>query len=177
MDYTILKFINSFAGKWQWLDTAGVIFSDFLIYALPLIIFLIYFLSSKKNRIVQMAIKIIVAVVLVSVVEYLTNQIAARPRPFIAHKEIYQLAKFFALPTDFSFPSGHTSLAFSMALVVLLDWKKFGLILLIPAFFIGIGRIFVGVHYPSDILGGIVLAALIVYFIWRVYSRLFYKQL
>lgn len=165
MDYTILTFINSFAGKWPWLDTIGIIFSDFLIYALPLIIFGVYFFSKKRKKIGKMALKIIGAVILVALVEHITNQVVARPRPFISHNEVYQLAKLFAPPTDFSFPSGHTALAFAMSFSVLVDWKKFGLILLIPALLIGLSRIFVGVHYSTDILGGIITAALSVFII------------
>ncbi|MDA2935939.1 phosphatase PAP2 family protein [Patescibacteria group bacterium AH-259-L05] len=165
MDYSLLTFINSFAGKWLWLDMIGIIFSDFLIYALPLIIFGVYFFSKKRKKIGIMAVKIISAVILVALVEYITNQVVARPRPFITHNEIYQLTKFFVPPTDYSFPSGHTSLAFVMVFSVLVDWKKFGLILLIPAFLVGLSRIFVGVHYPIDIVGGIVTAILAVFVI------------
>lgn len=177
MDYTILTFINSFAGKWLWLDMICLMLSDFLIYAIPLIIFLIYFLSKKRKKIGRTAVKIISAVILVAIVEYITNHVVARPRPFITHNEIYQLAKFFASPTDFSFPSGHTALAFAMAISVLVDWKKFGLILLIPALLIGLSRIFVGVHYPADILAGIItaiLAVLIIEFIFRKFK--FFRQ-
>lgn len=165
MDYAILKFINGFAGKWLWLDSLGIIFSDFLIYAIPLIIFGVYFISKKRKKIGIMLVKIMSAVILVALVEYTTNQVVARPRPFISHNDIYQLAKFFALPTDYSFPSGHTSLAFALSFSVFINWKKFGLILLIPAFLVGLSRIFVGVHYPVDILGGIITALIVVYFV------------
>lgn len=158
MDYNFLKWFNSFAGQWEWLDILGLIFAEYLIFAIPLIIILVYFFSKNRKKILPIILKIILALALVYALNYLISLIFTRPRPFVNNNEIYQLAKLFAKPTDFSFPSYHTATAFVFAFMVLLDWKKFGIILLIPALIIGFARIFAGVHYPTDILGGILIA-------------------
>lgn len=158
MDYSLVKFINSFAGQKEWIDITGVFISDFLIFALPLIIFAVYFFSKKRNKIGLIIVKIALGLILITGINIVIAQIIGRPRPFIGHREIYQLGKFLVGPEDFSFPSGHTTAAFVMAITVLLDWKRFGIILLILAILIGFGRIFIGVHYPSDVLAGIIVA-------------------
>lgn len=158
MDQAFIKWFNGFAGQWEWLDILGLICAEYLIFAIPLIIILVYFFSKKRKKILSIILKIILALALVYILNYLISLIIARPRPFVNNNEIYQLAKLFTKPTDFSFPSYHTATAFVFAFMVLLDWRKFGIILLIPALIIGFARIFAGVHYPTDILGGILTA-------------------
>jgi undecaprenyl-diphosphatase len=91
--------------------------------------------------------------------------------------EVYQLTKFFAQTKDYSFPSYHTAGVFVLALVVLFDWRKFGIILLVPAIIVGIARVFAGVHYPSDILGGILTALISVFFINYLLSKFIFNKI
>jgi undecaprenyl-diphosphatase len=55
---------------------------------------------------------------------------------------------------DASFPSDHASAAFSIAFAVFLFDRFVGSLFLTAACVIGIGRVFIGVHYPSDVLAG-----------------------
>jgi len=171
MDYFILKWINGLAGRNFLTDVGGVMLAEFLIFCLPLIIILVYFFSPKRKNLLPLCLKIILSLILVYALNYLFNLIFLRPRPFVDHGEIYQLAKFFSKTTDYSFPSYHTAAAFVFAFAVLLDWRKFGIILLVPALLIGLGRIFIGVHYPTDILGGIMTALIAVEAINFVFSH------
>jgi undecaprenyl-diphosphatase len=164
MDKFILQWVNNFAGKREWLDILGVMVSEYLIFLLPIIIFLVYFFSKKSAGFLIFK-KILLSLVFVYLFNYLIGYLVARSRPFVADKGIYQLAKFFAQASDYSFPSQHTAAAFVLALIVFFDKKKLGIILLILAVLIGGSRVFVGVHYPSDILGGILTACLSIFVI------------
>lgn len=62
--------------------------------------------------------------------------------------------------SDYSFPSGHTLASFEGAVVILLNNKKLGIPALILAIFIAFSRLYLYVHYPSDVLAGALLGTL-----------------
>ena len=81
----------------------------------------------------------------------------ARIRPY----EAVEGLRFIGMrPHDFSFPSGHSTCSIAAAVVLL--WrlpKKAGIPLLVLAVLICLSRLYVGVHYPTDVLGGAVIGA------------------
>ncbi len=81
-----------------------------------------------------------------------------RDRPFITHPDLIYNKQS---PTDYSFPSGHTTVAFSTATTLSLSFPKWYVI--VPSFAyasaVGYSRIYLGVHYPSDVLGGAILGS------------------
>jgi len=84
-----------------------------------------------------------------------------RPRPIVEFPTIHQLVK--PIQTFKSFPSDHTAIAFTLALIVLFIGAGVltGTFLLVMAMLIAVSRIYVGVHYPRDILGGVIMGILI----------------
>ena len=64
---------------------------------------------------------------------------------------------------DFSFPSGHTLASFEAATILLINDKRLGIPAVILASVIAFSRLYLYVHYPTDILGGIVLGVLIAF--------------
>ena len=90
------------------------------------------------------------------VTNLLLKNIVARPRPFA---EIEALIPLIAKPTDFSFPSGHTTASFAVALVMLrMLPKKIGIPAVVLAALVAFSRLYLGVHYPTDVLAGFVVA-------------------
>ncbi|HHY73456.1 MAG TPA: phosphatase PAP2 family protein [Bacillus bacterium] len=69
---------------------------------------------------------------------------------------------------DASFPSDHTTGAFALALAVLFVHRKIGLGMLLFAFLTGFSRIYVGHHYPLDILGSIVVSLVISIIVYKL---------
>mgnify|MGYP001545147622 FL=1 len=82
------------------------------------------------------------------------KNVIGRPRPF----ESWQaLTCMMAPPDKFSFPSGHTMTAFAVWGVLFVGLPSLSHIYLVIAVIMGVSRIFLGLHYPSDVLVGAVL--------------------
>ena len=162
MDYTILKFINSFAGRWKTLDILGIFFANWLILIMPIIIFLAYWFSGRKKQIISIALEIILGIFVVVIFRHFAGMIFPRLRPFVVLPEIKKLGSLlsFADATRSSFFSNHVAISFIMALVVIFNWPKLGALLLVFPFLIGLARIFTGVHWPVDILGGFIFGGI-----------------
>jgi undecaprenyl-diphosphatase len=92
------------------------------------------------------------------------GELVARQRPFVDHPHAAHL--FIKHAADYGFPSDHTSGAFAIAVALLLRHRASGVIALLLACAIGIGRVMVGVHYPSDVLAGAVLGTLCALVFW-----------
>jgi undecaprenyl-diphosphatase len=95
------------------------------------------------------------------VVAFVIHHIYDRARPYEAHA----IRHPWSSSTDASFPSDHTSLSFAIAFAVLAFDTVAGVVFLFVAALIGIGRLFIGAHYPGDVLAGVgvgVVAALVV---------------
>ena len=83
------------------------------------------------------------------------KNVVARTRPYDV---IEGLTSLVGVQKDYSFPSGHTGSAFAAAVVMFLGLpKKYGIPILVFACLMGLSRLYVGVHYPSDVLGGVLI--------------------
>ena len=92
-----------------------------------------------------------------------------RIRPYEA---IEGLTRLIEAQSDFSFPSGHSASSFAGAVVIykMVD-KKYGMIAIIFASFIAFSRLYVGVHYPTDVLVGIVSGTCIALFVVYIFKN------
>ena len=164
-DENLFLWINSLAGSYPPVDwLLQLIASDYLIpVSLVLALFAIWFAGSTKTMRQNYQIGVFVALTsmaLSSLTVLILNQFYFRPRPFEALFDEGMLLLFYP-PTDSSFPSNATAAVFGIAFSVWNINRRIGLGLIIMASIYGFARIFVGVHYPLDILGGIVISLLI----------------
>ncbi len=83
--------------------------------------------------------------------------IVQRIRPFDLREGIELIV---SRPTDYSFPSGHSSASFAAAAAIFAHKKKWGAAALILACLIGFSRLYLYVHFPTDVLGGAALGCI-----------------
>ena len=105
----------------------------------------------KKYR--KIGIQMVISMAITFIIgNLILKNLIARQRPCWLDTQIALLIKS---PKDYSFPSGHTGSAFAAAVVMFLGLpKKYGIPILVFACLMGLSRLYVGVHYPSDVLGG-----------------------
>ena len=90
-----------------------------------------------------------------------------RPRPYESH----HISHPWSNTTDATFPSDHTTVSFAIAFAVLSFDLAAGVIFLVIAAIIGIGRLFIGAHYPSDVAAGVVVGLIAAGIVVRLLPR------
>lgn len=170
LDLIIFNFINGFAGQWIWLDYLGMFFAQYFEYVLW--IALVLFLVVNFRKYWKMVLEaVIVAGFTRFVLGEIIRKIWFRPRPFVSLNFIpliNQSAK------EASFPSGHATFYFALSTIIYFYNKKAGILFYIASFLIILARVFVGVHWPSDILAGAILGILtgiILNWLFRKYAH------
>ena len=120
------------------------------------IILAVALLIPKKTR--KTGLMMAVALILGLIVCNITiKPLVARVRPYDVKGIMPYLCE---VQKDFSFPSGHTTASFEGATVILLRHRKWGIAACVLAALIAFSRMYLYVHYPTDILAGLVLGVL-----------------
>ncbi len=155
-DKTLFFWINDLAGKVPIIDSfMRLVGNDYFILAcMALVVFALWFSGrdpehrERNQRAVWCA---LIGVGFACAIVSITNAFYDRPRPFDMYPGEVEL--LFYRPTDPSFPSNIAATAFAFASGIWLGNRRVGYFLLLPAFIVGFARVFIGVHYPFDILG------------------------
>ena len=155
LNQQIFLTINNFAGKSHQLDFMMSIAAQYMPYIFIGLLFYLWF-SDRKNEALYAGYATTLGV--------LTNQLIGlfyfHPRPFMDHLGTTLLSH----KPDSSFPSDHTTFTLSIALMLITfkTTRAIGIITTFLALWCGTARIYLGVHYPFDILGSIVVSILAV---------------
>jgi undecaprenyl-diphosphatase len=159
LDTTIFYFLNSFAGRYSILDKIGIFFAEYLLYLFPLILLWIWF--SQKNLRKNIYLALVSVVVGRLIVVEILKRLIDRPRPYEVLANIHQILA--DNEKGMAFPSGHAVVYFALAFSFY--GTKWFWPLVILATLGSISRIFVGVHYPLDVLASVIIAAVVVLFL------------
>ncbi len=145
----LFNFINGLSNQSFFIDLLMIIIAKFFIL-IPLIYLVIKWIKGDD----ELVIKVVINVVSALIINQLISSFYFHPRPFV-NSSVVPLINH---SNDSSFPSDHTTFALTIGLSLLLLKDRFGFPLLINGLLIGFSRIFVGVHYPFDIIGSIIVS-------------------
>ncbi|GIG59651.1 undecaprenyl-diphosphatase [Longispora fulva] len=164
MNYQIFQLINGLAGRVDALDDAMEATAQWLIFAVFAVGAALVALAVRRRRYRQVAL-LGVALAVAFVASQVLAQLNGQLRPFQTH-HVHQLI---AHDNGVSLPSDHATAAFAIAfgVAVFLN-RRWGAVLAVAAAAIGLARVWVGVHYPGDILAAAVIAAVATGAVWLV---------
>ena len=150
-DYELFSSINGLAGKSAVLDAIMIGSAKYLpvVFALALVALWLTWKPQTQRGAFLAGASALIALGLGQIV----GHALPRPRPYLAHS----VNQLIAPSVDTSFPSDHATLGFAVAVMIWHYNRKVGAGLLILALLLAFSRVFVGAHYPSDVLGGAVL--------------------
>jgi len=123
-------------------------------FAIPVAVLLIYVLLFRPRRARLVVIFAIAVILLTDATSHILKDLFQRPRPFHPLGDATHLVSF-------SFPSNHASNMFALATFLSYNYSRSGLLCFPLAALVGYSRIYVGSHYPFDVLGGALWGVLI----------------
>ncbi len=148
----LFETINDLAGRNIWLDRLGVFFTDYAGYVLIVVLVILFIFKSTRLSRFMVLVALISAVVSRGIITTIIRFFYHHPRPF----DVLTVKQLIP-ENDYSFPSGHAAFYFALSMGVCLYNKKLGAAFFVISALMGIARIFAGVHWPADILGGVLI--------------------
>lgn len=151
MDYDLFRAINGLAGRSHALDQVMIAIATYapVLYALALVALWLTWRQRNQRGALLAGISGLVALGL----GQLVGIAFPRQRPYLAH----HVTQLISHSVDTSFPSDHATLAFAVSVMVWRFNRRVGIALLVFGVVLCFARVFVGAHYPGDVVGGAVL--------------------
>lgn len=170
MNERLLDAINSEAGKSAVVDTVARFTANEGIYVLAAVLALagLWELRHNRTRGITLGLAVVVALAVAGIGVLVASSFVTEARPFVGDADTRLLISHAA---DNSFPSDHTTVAAAAAMVAALAWPRWGWLAVLGAALIGLSRVFVGVHFPSDVAAGLAIGGAAAVAGWVTASR------
>lgn len=158
LDRGIFLWLNAPAGHNRSLDALGVFFGQYGIFAFAALMVLLWFAlprraSNDRRHLAYGA----VAAAVGELANYVIASFTYRARPFVAMPHLVHVLVHHS--ADSSFPSDHATAVFAVAVAMSGTSAPLRWVFWTFAVVIGVARVFIGVHWPTDILAGLVIGA------------------
>ncbi|MBI4085174.1 MAG: phosphatase PAP2 family protein [Candidatus Liptonbacteria bacterium] len=168
MDSLIFNFIHGLSGRGFFLDVVGIFAAKYLPYFLyAAFIWLVILQPGWRLKLFFSSEAAIAVILSRGLITEIINFFYYSPRPL-------ETLSFQALISESgsSMPSGHAALFFALSLIIYIWNRRWGIWYFILSLIIGLARIFVGVHWPLDIVAGAaigIVSALLVHWVLSGY--------
>lgn len=166
MDFSLLRTLNRFLVAHDgvedplaaYVSASKVLFAGLLVAAL-----LVGGAGQRRRR--RAGFVAVVATPVALAVAQVVSRLVDRPRPFVEHP--VAVALFSRGSADAGFPSDHATASFAIATALVLYDRRWGIVALVLATLLSVGRVALGLHYPTDVLAGAALGAVVALVVWR----------
>jgi len=160
VDASLFRWINDLARRTSWLHGPFELIAGPGIAVFALLLAVAYLDGRRRNdpRAVAAAVWAGGAALVALAVAQVIGGIVGRPRPYDVLGNVQVLV---AHTTDVSFPSDHATTAGAVAGGLLLANRRIGLVAAVAALVMAFARVYVGAHYPGDVLAGLALGAVV----------------
>lgn len=158
LDWNLFLALNQLAGQSPLADALAQFFAEYAILLFAGLLLVLWFLPAPtqvRRARQRQSINAVIALAGALLAAHFIGVTFYRARPFVAHT----VTQLIPHPPDASFPSDHTTFVFTLIVALWFSlgrtrwfWVAWGIL-------IGVARIIVGVHYPTDVLGGAILGA------------------
>ena len=156
MDSDLFKWFNRLADRTHWANGAMRSYANNGIVLFAILLFITYLLARREADVkaVAGAVWAGASALLALLIGQGIGNIVDRARPYETLSNVHVLI---SRTTDFSFPSDHATAAGAVAIGLLLTNRRVGIFTIVAALVMAIDRVYVGAHYPSDVLAGLLL--------------------
>jgi len=148
------------------------IFGAKYLYLFVVIVAFAWFLCQPRPKQKEFIIFICICLPLIFVLSEIAGRLYYSPRPFV----LGQFEPLIYHKPDNGFPSHHTLLVSTISAVIFIFNKRIGLLLWGVSFFVGISRVYTGVHHAVDIAAGVLIPVISVASIFFLYTKVYLSK-
>lgn len=163
----LFRWINNLGIEHTYLNSTFIFIAKYMVVILALLTIVFWFSKDRRNR--MMVISATITFVVAETLGKIAGQLHSNNQPFVELAHVNQLIE---KTVNNSFPSDHTILFFSFCITFCIFQKRWAFIWVLSAILVGISRIWVGVHYPADVIAGALISIVSAFVIAFIVPRL-----
>ncbi|MCH6268711.1 MULTISPECIES: undecaprenyl-diphosphatase [Neobacillus] len=171
ININVFRMINNLGKQYDFLNPPIMAIAEYTLYVLILALVLYLFTGGRKNKV--MVICSVFTLLMAEGLGKLAGMLHSNNQPFA---ELSNVNKLIEKAVDNSFPSDHTMIFFSLCVTFWLFRRGWSFLWILLAVLVGFSRIWVGVHYPGDVLVAAILSIISALVVHRFVPRLKFMQ-
>ena len=163
---SIFRAVNDIGKEFPDINPLFIFFAEYTVYCLMLVLLFYWLTRNTQNKV--MVVSAVISFFIAEATGKLIGLLYSHQQPFAVWSGVNKLIE---KEVGNSFPSDHTIVFFSVCISIALFRKRFWYLWVALALILSISRIYVGVHYPVDILVGALLGTIAAILVYKFISR------